>query len=108
MFRSAAVCFALAMLFSTAAMAHQPSFGGRIGCPYDRGRPLPDHRRFDYPRGYHDGRPGGLPGLVPGMLLGLGIGMIPYFQPAPPAQVAPGAGTPRGYPQPPPSPPAIR
>src|ERR1700722_17577409 len=97
MIRSAAVSFAVALLFSTATMAQQPSFGGRNGCQWDRGRPAPDRGRYDYPRGYHDNRPGGLPGLVPGLLLGLGIGMIPFIQPgAPPARVAPGAGYPQG------------
>src|SRR5690348_11875583 len=96
MFRSAAVCFAVALLLSTSAIAQQPSFPDRNGCQWDRGRPGYDHRRYEYPRGNPYGRPGGLPGLVPGLLLGLGVGMIPFIQPGPPATVPPGAG----YPQP--------
>jgi hypothetical protein len=99
MVRSAAFCFAVALLFSTAGVAQQPSFGNRNGYQWDRGRPAPDHRRYDYAHGYRDGRPGGVPGLVPGLLLGLGLGMIPFVLPPPPGRVVPGAWPQPGYPQ---------
>lgn len=97
MVRSAAVLFVVALLFNTASVAQQPSFGGRNGPLAGPGHPWPG-----YPPGYRDPRPGGLPGLVPGLLLGLGVGMIPFIQPPAPARVAPG-----GYPQQP-SPPQGR